>query len=239
MTTKLPNPHYLPEVAVKVTLLNFMITPEGLNDQLLGIVVSQERPDLEEKKAKLILEGAENKAKLKAIEDEILHILSSSEGNILEDASAIEALKSSKIVGDDIKAKQEIADQTELDIDTVRNSYKPVAFSTYHPNEFYPSERALRANLFFRRYSGALLLHLHAGQHRARVPVQPAVVYPAVHHEHPEERAQQGPHPEDDEPGRALYVLAVHEYLPESPGEGQDRVLVHAHREDHAEPGQG
>lgn len=28
MTTKLRNPHYLPEVSVKVTLLNFMITPE-------------------------------------------------------------------------------------------------------------------------------------------------------------------------------------------------------------------
>lgn len=36
MTTKLRNPHYLPEVSVKVTLLNFMITPEGLQDQLLG-----------------------------------------------------------------------------------------------------------------------------------------------------------------------------------------------------------
>ena len=47
LTTKMPNPHYLPEVAVKVTLLNFMITPEGLTDQLLGIVVSQERPDLD------------------------------------------------------------------------------------------------------------------------------------------------------------------------------------------------
>ena len=37
MTTKLPNPHYLPEVSVKVTLLNFMITPEGLEDQLLSL----------------------------------------------------------------------------------------------------------------------------------------------------------------------------------------------------------
>mmetsp|Transcript_44078 Transcript_44078/g.42718 ORF Transcript_44078/g.42718 Transcript_44078/m.42718 type:complete len:110 (+) Transcript_44078:502-831(+) len=32
MTTKLRNPHYLPEVSTKVTLLNFMITPEGLAD---------------------------------------------------------------------------------------------------------------------------------------------------------------------------------------------------------------
>ena len=43
ITTKLRNPHYLPELSVKVTLLNFMITPEGLEDQLLGIVVAKER----------------------------------------------------------------------------------------------------------------------------------------------------------------------------------------------------
>ena len=36
MTSKLPNPHYPPEVAVKVSLLNFSITPKGLEDQLLG-----------------------------------------------------------------------------------------------------------------------------------------------------------------------------------------------------------
>ena len=37
------NPHYLPELQVKVALLNFMITPEGLEDQLLGFVVAKER----------------------------------------------------------------------------------------------------------------------------------------------------------------------------------------------------
>ena len=41
--TKLRNPHYLPELQVKVTLLNFMITPAGLEDQLLGIVVAKVR----------------------------------------------------------------------------------------------------------------------------------------------------------------------------------------------------
>lgn len=56
ITTKLRNPHYLPEVSVKVTLINFMITPEGLEDQLLGIVVLRERPELEEEKTKLVLQ---------------------------------------------------------------------------------------------------------------------------------------------------------------------------------------
>lgn len=47
ITTKYRNPHYLPEISTKVTLINFMITYEGLNDQLLGIIVKKERPDLE------------------------------------------------------------------------------------------------------------------------------------------------------------------------------------------------
>jgi len=79
MTTRLRNPHYLPEISVKVTLLNFMITPQGLQDQLLGIVAAKEKPELEEKKNELIVESAANKKKLKEIEDEILHVLSSSE----------------------------------------------------------------------------------------------------------------------------------------------------------------
>ena len=43
ITTKLRNPHYLPELSTKVSLLNFMITLEGLEDQLLGTVVAKER----------------------------------------------------------------------------------------------------------------------------------------------------------------------------------------------------
>ncbi len=56
ITTKLRNPHYLPETSVKVTLLNFMITKDGLSDQLLGVVVAQERPDLEQQKNELVLQ---------------------------------------------------------------------------------------------------------------------------------------------------------------------------------------
>lgn len=55
------NPHYLPEIAVKVTLLNFMITQMGLEDQLLAITVARERPDLEAEKNQLIVQGANNK----------------------------------------------------------------------------------------------------------------------------------------------------------------------------------
>ncbi|KXJ28065.1 dynein heavy chain 7, axonemal [Exaiptasia diaphana] len=127
ITTKLRNPHYLPETAVKVTLLNFMITPEGLQDQLLGIVVARERPELEEEKNALIIQSAENKRQLKEIEDKILEVLSSSEGNILEDETAINVLSSSKVLANEISEKQAIAEETEIKIDTTRMGYKPIA----------------------------------------------------------------------------------------------------------------
>ena len=127
MTTKLTNPHYLPEVAVKVTLLNFMITPAGLRDQLLTTVVLEERPDLAAEKNRLIVEGAENAKKLKECEDNILGILSSAEGNILENADAIKALKDSKAISNVIAEKQKVAIETEKKIDEVRSKYVPVA----------------------------------------------------------------------------------------------------------------
>lgn len=61
ITTKLRNPHYLPEVSVKVTLLNFVTTIAGLQDQLLSTTVARERPDLEAEKNTLIVQGAANK----------------------------------------------------------------------------------------------------------------------------------------------------------------------------------
>ena len=64
---------------IKVTLLNFMLTPEGLQDQLLGILAAEEKPQLEEMKNKLIVEGASNKKQLKEIEDKILKVLSASQ----------------------------------------------------------------------------------------------------------------------------------------------------------------
>ncbi|XP_075430348.1 dynein axonemal heavy chain 1 isoform X2 [Ascaphus truei] len=103
ITTKLPNPHYAPEICTKVTLINFTLSPSGLEDQLLGQVVAQDRPDLEEAKNQLILSNAKMRQELKDIEDQILMRLSSSQGNPVDDVDLIKVLEASKQKAGEIK----------------------------------------------------------------------------------------------------------------------------------------
>uniref|UniRef100_A0A8C5QQJ6 Dynein axonemal heavy chain 1 n=1 Tax=Leptobrachium leishanense TaxID=445787 RepID=A0A8C5QQJ6_9ANUR len=130
ITTKLPNPHYPPEISTKVTLINFTLSPSGLEDQLLGQVVAEERPDLEEAKNQLILSNAKMRQELKEIEDQILLRLSSSQGNPVDDVDLIKVLEASKLKAGEIKTKMVVAEQTERDIDITRDQYVPVAVRT-------------------------------------------------------------------------------------------------------------
>lgn len=65
-----------------------MATQEGLEDQMLSITVAREEADLEARREQLVLEDAENKRVQKDIENTILDLLKTSEGNILDDEAS-------------------------------------------------------------------------------------------------------------------------------------------------------
>ncbi len=65
----------------------------------------------------LFAQSAENTRKLKEIEDRILEVLSASEGNILEDETAITIITEAKLLGNDIADKQRLAQVTEAEIE--------------------------------------------------------------------------------------------------------------------------
>lgn len=127
MTTKLPNPHYLPEVCIKVTLINFTVTRKGLEDQLLADAVRKERPDLEERKDRLITSMAADKKQLKDIEDKILRMLSESEGELLDNEALINTLNDSKVTSGVIAERVAESEEMELAINTNREAYRPLA----------------------------------------------------------------------------------------------------------------
>ena len=128
ITTKLRNPHYPPELCVKVNLLNFMATADGLQDQMLGRVVAMEQKELELQRQQLVVEDAENQRQLKEIEDKILFLLKNAEGNILDDEVLIDTLGDSKKTSNIIQEKVKVAELTQTRIAKVRAGYVPVAF---------------------------------------------------------------------------------------------------------------
>jgi dynein heavy chain, axonemal len=111
-----------------VSVVNFAITFTGLEDQLLGVVVVEEMPEMEERKNSLVAGGARMRRELADIENRILFLLSNSTGNILDDHELIETLASSKKTSTEIAAKVAEASATEAEIDATRELYRPVAY---------------------------------------------------------------------------------------------------------------
>ena len=89
ITTKLSNPHYLPEICIKVTIINFTVTPEGLEDQLLVDVVKYEQPEFEQQKDILVVQLSDFKRQLKDLEDKIFKLVSEASDDILNDEELI------------------------------------------------------------------------------------------------------------------------------------------------------
>eukprot|EP00033_Pygsuia_biforma_P005625 GCRY01006214.1.p1 GENE.GCRY01006214.1~~GCRY01006214.1.p1 ORF type:complete len:1920 (-),score=585.98 GCRY01006214.1:315-5459(-) len=127
LTTKMGNPHYSPEICAKTTLVNFSVKLEGLEDQLLSIVVRNEKPELEQQKDTLVIKMAADQAKLKELEDTILELLNIAQGSLLDDEKLITALQSSKTTSEEIKQSLVVSRHTEQKIDKAREGYRPCA----------------------------------------------------------------------------------------------------------------
>lgn len=96
MTTKLSNPQYLPEVFIKTTVINFSITLEGLQDQLLGEVMKSEKPEIERQRDEIIIKMSNATKQLKMAQDAILDLLANAEGMILDNDQLINTMELSK-----------------------------------------------------------------------------------------------------------------------------------------------
>ena len=128
LQTKLINPHYKPETAAQCTIINFIVTEGGLEDQLLAMVVKVEKPDLEQTKEELVSKQNEFQITLAGLESALLQNLSDANpATILQNKELIESLEVTKKTSMEIQAQQAIARETEAKINTLREVYRRVA----------------------------------------------------------------------------------------------------------------
>lgn len=127
LQTKLSNPHYKPEIAAQCTLINFIATEKGLEDQLLAKSVGKERPELEEKAQALQAAFQQYKIQLVQLEDDLLERLANAPEDILSDIPLIEGLEATKLAAKEIGEAVSEGKKTEIEINLAREIYRPVA----------------------------------------------------------------------------------------------------------------
>ncbi len=127
MITRLPNPHFSPEVQARTTLVDFTVTQRGLEEQLLGRVIQKEQRSLEDQ-LKDVLEGVNSNTKaLMGLDALLLERLSANTGNLLDDVELVGVLASTKKKATEVNEKLVAAGEMRESINEKREQYRPVA----------------------------------------------------------------------------------------------------------------
>lgn len=127
LTCRLPNPRLAPETFAKLIVIDFTVTPSGLEDQLLGVLVLKEKKDLEERGRKLVEDVASYRCRVAQLESDLLKRLSTSSVNLLEDAQLVEVLALTKSTALEVAAKIATAAEARVAINAACEEYRPAA----------------------------------------------------------------------------------------------------------------
>eukprot|EP01062_Namystynia_karyoxenos_P037540 TRINITY_DN2731_c5_g1_i1.p1 TRINITY_DN2731_c5_g1~~TRINITY_DN2731_c5_g1_i1.p1 ORF type:complete len:1924 (+),score=685.27 TRINITY_DN2731_c5_g1_i1:409-5772(+) len=127
LQTKDPNPHYKPELNAQTTLVNFCVTESGLGDQLLALVVNQERPELEERKVALLQQTSLYRQQLQDCEEQVLQELALAEGDILANTALVDSLERTKQRAALITRSLVADREAQAELHAQRLGYRPCA----------------------------------------------------------------------------------------------------------------
>ena len=97
ITSELKSPKFPPEISVFTNQINFSVTHEGLEAQLLSIIVDNKIQKLEKKFEQIKVKALECITRLKSVEDLILAALNKDVEEVVKDDKLIEHLAQSSI----------------------------------------------------------------------------------------------------------------------------------------------
>ncbi|KDD72747.1 dynein heavy chain and region D6 of dynein motor, partial [Helicosporidium sp. ATCC 50920] len=117
---------FVPELMACTTVVDFTVTSAGIEEQLLDMVVGQERPDLKESSEALAAALSEGTLQLQQLEDGLLAKLESCAGAML-DAGLVASLERTKSTAEEIAARMAAARETEVSLRAACEVYRPVA----------------------------------------------------------------------------------------------------------------
>eukprot|EP01053_Blabericola_migrator_P008291 Blabericola_migrator_1__8290@NODE_42_length_17171_cov_64_374065_g38_i0_p1_GENE_NODE_42_length_17171_cov_64_374065_g38_i0NODE_42_length_17171_cov_64_374065_g38_i0_p1_ORF_typecomplete_len4774_score977_70AAA_6/PF12774_7/1_1e148AAA_6/PF12774_7/8_3e02AAA_6/PF12774_7/17DHC_N2/PF08393_13/2_5e03DHC_N2/PF08393_13/7_2e118AAA_8/PF12780_7/1_4e03AAA_8/PF12780_7/1_4e03AAA_8/PF12780_7/27AAA_8/PF12780_7/8_4e92DHC_N1/PF08385_12/1_5e89DHC_N1/PF08385_12/65DHC_N1/PF08385_12/1_8e03DHC_N1/PF08385_12/2_2e02DHC_N1/PF08 len=127
LVTRDPTVQFTPDLASRVTLINYTTTPASLRNQCLNLVLKSERPDVDKKRRDVLKLQGEFRVKLRELEDKLLTSLSNVSGNILDDERVISTLENLKAQAEEVNKEAARADQVVEEVERTTAMYFPLA----------------------------------------------------------------------------------------------------------------
>ena len=127
ITTQHPTPCFGPDSTARATLVDFTLSPEGLEEQLLSVGVARIHAEVEAQKERLASQAVTHTRKLKEVEDLMLDALTSAGARFLEDEELIQSLARAKVTACELTQQLAEVEQTTRKINTLRSLYLPLA----------------------------------------------------------------------------------------------------------------
>jgi len=127
-TSRMPNPSWSPELYAKCVVIDFTVTRTGLEEQLLGVVINQEKAELEETLNQLMTDINTNVARLKDLDEKLLDTLANCDKDrILEDKELVDMLSKVKSESKKVESTIKSAEENKIQINKQRKEYEEVA----------------------------------------------------------------------------------------------------------------
>ncbi|XP_054432748.1 dynein axonemal heavy chain 14 [Pteronotus mesoamericanus] len=127
VSTEIDNPRFPPSVYNFVTVINFTVTFQGLQDQLLSTVLTHEVPHLENQRFQLLESISLDAIILEELEEKSLNLLQNTQGCVLDNEEIIELLRQSKVTSSEISKRINATEKAESKIEAIRTAYLPIA----------------------------------------------------------------------------------------------------------------
>ena len=112
LTTKNPAVRLTPDLCSRVTLVNFTVTPAGLQSQSLSRILECEKPEIEQQRSDILKLLGEQNVKLRNLEEQMLREISTVEGSILDDDRVVEGME--RLMTEGAQVEEKIAKSGEV-----------------------------------------------------------------------------------------------------------------------------
>lgn len=125
LTTKNPAVKLTPDICSRVTLINFTVTPAGLQSQSLSRILECEKPELEKQRNDILKLQGEQNVKLRGLEEQMLREISAVEGSILDDDRVVEGMERLMKEGGQVEEQIAKSAQVMTEVEGAISKFEP------------------------------------------------------------------------------------------------------------------